>query len=117
MVLPLVATITTPTLSLGQEPGPSLDGEDNIPLNEPQIEEPTNTRTGRNRRRKDKPLREPRTRTRDDRHRRNRDHRDAHSDANPHREPGIYHRRRGPLDAAGAPERRLDGTTSLSALP
>ncbi|HET6617275.1 MAG TPA: hypothetical protein VFH69_05650 [Gemmatimonadota bacterium] len=70
MVLPLVATITTPTLSLGQDPGgpgPSVDVEDNVPLNEPQIEETLDEQTNgrrRNRRREDKPERETRIRTR-----------------------------------------------------
>ena len=64
MVLPIVATLTTPTLSLGQEA--SLD-EGAAPLNEPEIEVPSNTRTrrrNRRREREDNPPEELGTRTR-----------------------------------------------------
>ena len=51
MVLPIVATISTPTLSLGQTEA-SLD-ENTTPLvNEPELEVPSNKRTRRNRRRR-----------------------------------------------------------------
>ena len=65
MVLPIVATITTPTLSLGQTEASVEEGL--APVNEPALEVPSNTRTrrrDRRREREEKPPREPRTRTR-----------------------------------------------------